>query len=327
QLDLVDVIGATLGIDAILPTRPLAEGEEWSVDGPAMGRLLGLDSVGMCEVTALIDDTNARYARFQMAGSVHGTIDGAATEVDLRGIGLFSLEKRRLTQLNLAIREDRKVGPATPGFQGVAKARIKIAPITASPQIAALELTDEKLALLTDEKLEPAEPLIAEAERQGFRFEHDRQWFSAGDDRRSLMLRRVEGVDLAAQATFTVGDESRPLSLPDFERQVRASLGDGLESLASSEQWTNAAGCRCLGIVARGSVGGVPVEWRYYQAAPAASSRNGVAAGRRVTLAATIEPTSSAETAVEARRLIDSLKIVPPKKVSTAKRRVSRRKR
>ncbi|MEM6654438.1 MAG: hypothetical protein AAF596_01420, partial [Planctomycetota bacterium] len=75
------------------------------------------------------------------------------------------------------------------------------------------------------------------------------------------------------------------------------------------------------------SVGGVPVEWRYYQAAPAASSRNGVAAGRRVTLAATIEPTSSAETAVEARRLIDSLKIVPPKKVSTAKRRVSRRKR
>ena len=298
QLDLIDVIGATLGIDAVLPTKLVNEGESWSIDGPAMGRLLGLNSVEMCEVSALIDDVNRDYARFQLSGAVHGVIDGAATEIDVRAVGLFSLKTQRLTQLNLAIREDRKVGPATPGFKGIAKARVKIEPIGATP-----ELSGEKVAGLAKLKIDAATPLVTDATQQDFQLQHDRQWFAAGDDRRTMQLRRVSGEQLAAEATFTVTDASRPLSLADFESQVRATLGDGLQTLVSSEQWTNPAGCRCVAVVAQGDEQGRPLEWRYYQAAPS----NG--AGRRVTIATTIEPTADNGVATAARRLINSMRI------------------
>lgn len=304
DLDLVDVIGCTTVINGLLPTEPVAEGDEWIIDADVMGPLLGLDSVAFCEVTSLLDDGNAKFARFQFAGTVHGTVDGSATEFDVRAIGLFSRERKQITQVNLAIREDRKVGPATPGFKGVAKARIALRQIGRSAPLAKIDANAEPETQLKQ--------LALNADQQGFRLQHDRGWYLAGEERQSVTLRRVDRSQLVAQSTFTTlppKKADRQVTLEQFEKDIRFSLGNTLGELVSTEQWTNPAGCQCLGLVARGEVQGVPVEWRYYLAAPAGD-------GHSISLATTVEQSAVEDAGQADRDLVNALELVEPKKAS-----------
>ena len=85
QFDLVgDVVGNTLAIDRLLPNRELAEGEGWDHDGEAIGAFLGMDRVAMCDVRSVVTGEENRQVKIRMGGTVHGTVDGAAAEMELR---------------------------------------------------------------------------------------------------------------------------------------------------------------------------------------------------------------------------------------------------
>ena len=123
---------------------PVAKDATWNHDAALMGALLALDSVAVCEVQSVLDEFNASFAKIRLAGVVHGTADGAATQREIRGVYLFDRKLRRVTRMNLAVREMRSIGGATPGLQGVGKMQIKIDAIQSSP-----ELTDEVVAAAT----------------------------------------------------------------------------------------------------------------------------------------------------------------------------------
>ena len=202
ELDLIDIVGDARALDNLLPAADdptqVTEGDGWDVGKQAMAGLLGLDSVAVCEVRCVLEDGNQRYAKFQLVGTVHGAVDSAASEFEVRAIGLFHREHRQVTQLNLAMTETREVGAARPGFEGTAKIKIKRMP-TLRPE----ELDEPacKAALAALEKSN-ATPLALQASRQGFRVEHDRQWYIAGEGREAIMLRRVDELGLIAQTTF-----------------------------------------------------------------------------------------------------------------------------
>ena len=121
QLDLIDATGNSCLLDQLLPAKPVAKDATWNHDATAIGGLLTLDSVAVCEVQSVLDEFNASFAKIRLAGVVHGTADGAATQQEIRGVYLFDRRLRRVTRLNLAVREMRSIGGATPGLQGVAK--------------------------------------------------------------------------------------------------------------------------------------------------------------------------------------------------------------
>lgn len=258
QLDLIDVVGGTPFLDGLLPGESLPEGKAWSVEGEAMGALLGLDSVSVCEISNVIDEGTATYVKFQVAGVVHGEVEGATTEFDIRGLGLFDRRVGAVTRLNLAIKEKRSLGPATPGFQGVAKINIKRDPIT-KPEF----LTEAALA----EAKGPTNPTLALPSKDlGFEFHHDRSWFVASSSGPRVSLRRMHEGALVAQATLTrlpskAGVEP---SLKQFEADVRSSIGGAFSELISSGEWTNQAGCGCVGVIARGKVDDIELEHRHY---------------------------------------------------------------
>ncbi|TWT65922.1 hypothetical protein Pla123a_48330 [Posidoniimonas polymericola] len=258
QLDLIDVVGGTPFLDGLLPGESLPEGKAWAVDGEVMGALLGLDSVSVCEISNVIDEGTAGYVKFQVAGVVHGEVEGATTEFDIRGLGLFDRHASCVTRLNLAIKEKRSLGPATPGFVGVAKINIKRDPISkpefliADALAAAKGQTDANLVL-------PSQDL-------GFEFQHDRSWFVASAGGPRVSLRRMHEGALVAQATITrlpskAGVEP---SLKQFEADVRSSIGGAFSELISAGEWTNQAGCGCLGVIARGKVDDIELEHRHY---------------------------------------------------------------
>src|SRR6185295_2903445 len=118
------------------PKQPVDEGESSTNDTNVISSLLTLDTVAACEVQSVLDEFNASYAKVRLAGDVHGTADGAATQQELRGVYLFDRKLHRITRLNLAVREKRSIGGATPGIDAVAKVQIKIDPIKATAHLS-----------------------------------------------------------------------------------------------------------------------------------------------------------------------------------------------
>jgi hypothetical protein len=301
QLDLIDVVGDSHSLDRLLPANPVAKDQTWSNEASAMGPLLTLDSVAVCEVKSVLESFNSSFAKIRMAGTAQGTADGAATELEVRAVYLYDRQLRRVTRLNLAVRERRSIGSATPGVDAVAKLQISVESLDKSAK-----LDDAAIAKATATTHVPSRDLVYESGPLGLRFEHDRHWYVTSEQRESVTMRRVERSDLIAQCTLAAlspKSAGRQTSLEQFQKDVTYSLGKSFGEMVSSRQWQNAAGLYCYELVARGFVEEVPVEWHYYLLAPES--------GERVSAAITLEKPMVDRIGQADKALIESLKLFP----------------
>ena len=301
QLDLVNVVGNTLALQRLLPGRNLAEGDSWDHTAAAIGPLLGLDYVAVCEVSSVVTGEKHDQVQIRLVGTVHGTVDGAPTEMELRGAYLFHQRQKRITKFNLAIKELRTASEIVPGLDIVAKVSITLEPVSKRSKMTASQI---KQASNLSDPLE--RELVYDARTQGFRFKHDVNWYVTGEQRELVSLRCMHRGDLVAHcniSTLPARSEGRFTSLDQFERDVRTSLGDSLESVAAATNWTTPQGYECLGVVAKGKVEDVPIEWRYYLIAA-----DGLP---RVSLAVTVEQSQLEQFKDGDRQLVDSLELMP----------------
>jgi hypothetical protein len=266
QFDLIgDVVGNTLAVDRLLPNRSLAEGEGWDHDAASIGALLGMDHVAACEVRSVVTGEENRQVKIRMGGTVHGTIDGAASELELRAAYLYDLHAERITKLNLAVKQRSKTTEVTPGVDVVAKLSVVARPIAFNEKPSFDDATVEKAAAI-----EPAamRQLVEEAPKRGYRFQYGSAWYVVSAEQRELMsLRLLEQGDLIAHcniATRPPRSEENLETLAEFEREVAKSLGDKLENVETAREWKTAAGHRCLAVFANGSTEDVKVQWRHY---------------------------------------------------------------
>jgi len=263
---------------------------------------LGLDTVAFCDVQSVLDEVNSGFARVRFAGGVNGAVDGAATELSLQGLYLFDRKLGRITQLNLAIKEQRSISAASPGLDAVAKLRIKLTPLETSS-----ELSDAFVAELPSE-IGPELRLLAHRDdRLGFGASHDRQWFITGDSREQTTVRRIDADGLVAQCTMAKlppQSAGRQATLEQFASDIQVSLGKGFKEIVASEQWTNRHGERCLAVIVLGQVEGVPVQWRYYLVMPAG-------AGHRLSVVVTVERDAIDRLGKADRDLVDQIELLP----------------
>ncbi len=315
EFDLIDVTGDSLALDALLPSRPVAADATWPADPSTMAAILSMDTVAAAQVENVLDKFNRDFALVRLAGAVVGTTDGTPTEMEVRGVYLFDRKLRRITRFNLAVKEKRSIGGATPGLDGVAKLRMNLKPIESSPHLppatlAALESNDH--LQLDTLRLEPA--------KQGYRVTHDRRWIITSKDRESTTLRRVDRGDTLAQCTITSlppKSAGHQTTLDQFERDIRFALKDNFGELVSSRQWTNSFGHHCLEVVVRGTVESVPVEWHYYLVAPES--------GNRVSIAVTIQGDMVQRLAAADRQLVNAVELLPAGTTATATKAGPRR--
>ena len=308
QLDTINAPGNTLALGRLLPNRRLAEGDSWDHSASAIGPLLGLDYVAVCEVTSVVTGETHGQVQIRLAGTVHGTIDGAPTEMQLRGAYLFNLSRKRITKFNLAIKELRTASEIVPGLDIVAKVSILLEPVDHASNI-----TSAQVKQASDFSRPLQRDLMFDALAQGFRFKHRASWYVTAEQREVVSLRCMHNGDLLAHcniSTLPARSEGRFTSLDQFERDVRTSLGDNLESITASTHWTTPRGYECLGVVASGKVQEVPIEWRYYLI-----SAEGLP---RVSLAVTVQESLLRQFNDGDRQLVDTLELLT--KTATAKR-------
>ena len=265
ELQLLRTAADSLTVGGLLPGRTIKPGDTWEHEPAEMQTLLGIDSVGVCEVTSVLIEANQHYARCQVAGTVHGVTDGTSVELEINGIYLFRRATEEVSHLNLAIRETRTIGPATPGCTTVTKVRMKREAAEDSP------LTADMIAAAQRADIDTSVALELASDRLGFTTSVDPRWYVTGSYGDQLTLRRVTPEGLVAHGNL-VRLDPKPLdaasALSEFRRDVMVSLADNSPSLKSESQWVNRHGCRVMAIVAVGKVEDVEVEWHCFQIAP-----------------------------------------------------------
>jgi hypothetical protein len=303
EFDLIDVEGNTLAIDRLLPGKLLREGEGWDHDAATIGALLGMDHVAVCDVRSVVTGEEARHVQIRMAGTVHGTIDGAASEVELRAAYLYHLDRGRITKLNLAIKQRAKAGEVTGGLDVVAKLSIVVTP---HPEVHASAFDAPTLQKANDMTRAQLRELLVDAEERGYRFRHDQSWFVVGQQRELTSLRLVDEGDFLAHCNVVTAPPraaGKPKQLPDFEKEVVAALGDKVEKVAAATEWTTPAGQRCLAVFVDGIVNDVEMQWRYFYISGEYLPQ--------VTTSVTVERAVLERFADADRPLVDSLELIP----------------
>jgi hypothetical protein len=301
ELDLIDVTGDSLAVDSLLPRAPVAPDATWPADPNTMAAILSMDSVAAAEVQNVLDKFNHDFALVRIAGTVVGVADGSTTEMEVRGVYLFDRKLARITRFNLAVKEKRAIGGATPGIDGVAKLRMNVKPLASSEH-----LPPATLAALESVKKLRVDTLRLEPEKQGYRVCHDRRWFVTSHQRESTTLRCVDRGDVLAQCTITSlppQSAANQTTLDEFERDIRFALKEHFSQLVASREWTNSFGNHCLEVVVRGTMEDVPLEWHYYLVAPEQ--------GNRVSIAVTIQGEMVNRLAAADRALVNAVETVP----------------
>jgi hypothetical protein len=302
ELDLIDIPAGTHLLDRLLPGRKVAAGGAWKHDKELMRLFLGMDEVSTCEVESVLTGEEQGYARMRLSGTVYGRTDGALTELEVKAGYLFDTRLRRITRLNLAFTEKREAGRIGPAVDVTGKLTLEVDPLSEVEGIA-----DDQLAKIAGADAALETRLLFEDKEAGLRFLSDRQWYITSEESERMVLRRVDGGEFIAQCNVIVRperQEGRQATLAEFERDIRFSLGERFDSLVSTDQWTNEAGLLCYRMVVHGHVDDLPVEWRYYLAAPSA--------GKSVALAVSVEPRFTEQLGDADRALVETMELFSP---------------
>jgi hypothetical protein len=262
QVDMVNQIANTLAIDRLLPGKEMAEGDSWQHDTATMQALLGMDHVGVCEVSSVVAAESDRQVQIRLAGTVHGTVDGTPTERELRAAYLFHLDQKRIVRFNLAIKEVWKANAIVAGLDVVTKAFVTIDPATKEVAVPA------KVKQIAERTTQPlSRTLVYESPSKAFRMEYSDAWYQTAEELNKVSFRYLSDHEEGAFCNISVlpaRSAGRHTPLEEFERDVRHTVGDLLEVVNASTEWDTKRGYHCLGVIADGKVTDIPMQWRHY---------------------------------------------------------------
>jgi hypothetical protein len=315
---LLDAVGNSLALDRLLPGKALAEGEGWDHDPNVIGMLLGMDHVAVCEVRSVVTGEENRQVQIRMAGTVHGSINGAAAEMELRAAYLYHLDRGRITKLNLAVKQHLNPGDVAPGLDVTAKLSLVAAPIG---EALLPVFNADVVKQATSKTRAELRELAFDAADRGYRMRQDLSWYVVHEARELTSFKLVDEGELVARcsvATAPPRPVDKPMTLQEFERDVVKALDKKVGKVAAAREWETSTGAHCLGVFVDGEVSGgdsfegaVEVQWRYYHVSAPGMPQ--------ATVAVTVEQVLLERFADADRPLIDSLELVgTPAKTAAA---------
>lgn len=262
ELDLLDVQGNSLLLDHLLPDSPVGINDTWSHDDLTIQALLGPDAIHRSEVTSKLVSVTDGVALVEIEGQVEAAVQGVSTEIELRGKYQFNLATKRIPWFGLLVKEKRAASHVGPGLDVVARLQMKITRIARSDTLTNAAL--EGLALSPTDELR----LLSYAAPQGaWEFTHDRRWFSTVDQADRAVFRLIDRGELVAQCNVSPSSSpraGRPVSLTDFQNDVKQSLGENFGQFVRASQRAGDRGYRVYQVEIDGMASELPIRWIYY---------------------------------------------------------------
>ncbi len=265
ELELVETPAALIQLIELLPDREVELGDDWAVSDETLARLLCLEVIHKQDVSCKLAKVENGVATVSLSGKASGAIEGVSSDVELIAKYNFDLSKKVITWLALAIRENRAIGHAQPGFETVTKVRLVAAPVS-SP----VELSDKSLAGLS---LQPGSGdtfLELRSAKGGYELLHDRRWRVMVDRHDVAVMRLIDRGDLIAQcnvARLQKLPAGEQLTVHGFQEDVKKTLGKNFGQIVEASEQVNDSGIHVLRVVASGNASDLPIQWTYYHLA------------------------------------------------------------
>ena len=193
ELDLIEIPACSLLVERLLPDRPVAPGDQWQHSEDLLICFLNLDAISQSDVTTTFKQATDDAAQLEVAGTVQGAVEGASTEIEIKGRYKYDLQAKRITWLALLVKEKRSIGNVSPGVDVTARLQMKIVPGTNNPA-----LSDEALSSIKPEPA-PEQTLLEFTSKGGFQFLYDRAWHVVNETNEAATLRLVDRGELIAQ--------------------------------------------------------------------------------------------------------------------------------
>ncbi len=269
-MDAIDIPINSLLLDRLLPAGPIAIGQSWSPDKGLMAAMLGLDEIEKSTVQCALKEVTDDAVRFEIAGKVEGSVNGASSEIELKGRFRLDPRSNRVDWLGMLIKEDRQPGPVADGVDAVSRLQMLVSPAKESAELADAAVKNIDLKPSPD-----STALSYEFPGGECRCKYDRKWYT---DKASGIMRLMDRGVLAGQCNLALlpkRDPNRLVSLEDFQEDVRKALGDNFGEFVAAAQSVDQAGHRVLRVVAEGAVpaktdgkpDNIPIRWIYYHVA------------------------------------------------------------
>lgn len=262
ELDLIDVPGDSLLVEALLPGRAVAPGESWQPTPELLAALLNIDAVGTHDVQTQLVEFDESAAKLEAAGNVSGAIHGVATEIELKAKFKFDRELGRITWFAMVIKEQRSIGHVDPGVDVVARLQMKLTPHATSEHLDPAALKQTSRGFTAQDTLLSFESL---ADR--VRLAYDRDWFIINEEPKLLVLRRLDRGELVAQCNISLPGRVKPDELPTiekFQHDIQQGLGKNFGQFLKASQSANQNGYTVYRVEVSGQASELPVQWNYY---------------------------------------------------------------
>lgn len=250
-------------LELLLPEEPVKPDSSWALTAAEVASLFNLEAVHSTSLTARIAKVQSGVATMELEGDVQATANSVPTKLSIKGNyrAAFSRQSVIITWLGLAIRENREISQAEPGF--AVTARVRLIRVETDDEFT---ITDEQLRDLAA-KDDPGRWLVRIQSTAGrFSMLGDRRWKTYMDSGEETILRLIENDTVIAQCNLSRLinlDEGSQLTLEGMQADVKKSLGDHFESFLESQEKVTSSQLRLMRCVVQGSAEDVPLQWIY----------------------------------------------------------------
>ena len=268
ELELIDIPGTSIALGSLLPGKSVAVGGTWKLSDAVVTRLVNLDAVTQQDIQCKLDEVKEGIAIIAASGKISGDVGGISSDIELQAKLNFDLKSRCVTWLAMALKEDRAIGHAQPGYQTTARIRLVAAPAgTPGITAAAPQPTDKQLSGLGLEAGPGSTLLELSTAKGGYELHHDRRWHVMTDHFDVAVMRLVDRGDLVAQCNLSklpALPKGQQLTLEGFQQDVKKSLGKSFGQFVEAGEDKNESGIRILRATVSGFASELPIHWMYY---------------------------------------------------------------
>ena len=261
EADLLHTASDPALFSQLLPANATPLNGEWSVEPGTAAALCGLEAATSATIRGKFLAVKGPYAEFEVQGSCEGAIGGVASQIEVRLRGASELKSGQVVGISLALKEKRAIGIATPGIEAITKLVMKRKPLATAEILGELCEISESFQVLDDPI---REAMVADKQ---IHFLHDRRCTWLHQSPEQLTFRLVDANTLLAHANLVLAPQMtspKPLSLEEFQADIRQSLANKQTQIVSAKTGTTSKGIHYLQTTVGGESEGVAFEWRFY---------------------------------------------------------------
>lgn len=263
ELELLEEPADPLSLFALLPEKPVAPGDHWTVGLAAARNLSAYDIVRENQLQATLETVEPGSARVKLTGEVRGSRLGGEGTIRFEGGFTFDRKAERINQLTIRRSETRKPGLVEEGLDVKSTVTLRRDAATPPP-----ELEDRALDRLNVPPNAANQALLFQSPDGTYSLRHGRGWHIYWDSQRLTVLKRVEGDRLIAQCNLSAGPNAGRGKHQDpdtFRDDIKKSLGNRfVQLIGAGEVAGDPAGGYRYKVGVQGRQAEVGVVWYYY---------------------------------------------------------------